>query len=201
MSKKRLYFLIFTAVITSMIIAFAIVKPEKDKNMKFEKVQTDLMCGAILTPYGIKSMDKQSGGKDWFYATSGLKVDDFWMLEKKDIKQAEQLVLSSLVERIKDPDNAQLHPDRKSGNEFTDEGIREILENYLSYYRQYVGLIIDGERFIYFNSFPQEDIEQDSSEEEWGGGIIVEDGGSSYWRILVGTDRNKCVCLSMNGEA
>lgn len=201
MRKRRLYFLIIAVVIISVIIAFVSVKPEKDKIMKFEKVQTDLMCGAILTPSGIQSMDEQSGGKDWFYDTSGLKVDDFWMPEKKDIKQAEQLVLVSLVERIIDPDNAQLQPDRKTGNEFTDNGIREILKNYLDYYRQYVGLIINDEKFIYFNSFPQEDIEQESSKDEWGGGIIVEDGGSSYWRILVGIDRNKCVCLSMNGEA
>ena len=168
MKKKRLYFLIFAVVIISMIITLVIIKPEKDNIMKFDKVQTDLMRGAILTSSGIKYMDEQSGGKDWFHEISGLKVNDFWMPEEKDIKQAEQLVLVCLVERINDPDNSQLQPDIKTGMEFTDEGIREILDNYLSYYRQYVGLIIDGERFIYFNSFPQEDLEQDSSEEEWG---------------------------------
>ena len=199
MKSDRVYILIITVVITSMIIMCGINNSEKENSMKFKK--TDLLPGAVLTPSGIESMEKQPGGKDWFQNISGLKVDGFWMPEEKDIRQAEQLVLDCLVERINDSDNSSLQPDAIKGMEFTDEGIREILEQYLSYHRQYVGLIIGSERFIYFNSFPEEDLQQDSLDEDWGAGIVVEDGGSGYWQILVGIDRNKCLCLSINGEA
>jgi len=178
---------------------WGIIISGEENTMKFKKM--NLLRGSILTSSGIKSMEEQPGGKDWFYNISGLKVDDFWMPEEKDIRQAEQLVLVGLVERINDPDNSHLQPDAKKGMNFTDNQVREILEQYLSYHRQYVGLIIGNERFIYFNSFPEEDIQRDSLDEDWGAGIVVEDGGSGYWQILVGIDRNKCMCLSINGEA
>ena len=155
---------------------------EMENPMKLKK--TDLLHGAILTPAGIKSMEERSDGKDWFQNISGLKVDDFWTPEENDIRQAEQLVLDCLVERINNPDNSPLQPDAQKGMEFTDKGIREILEQYLKYYRHYAGLIIGNERFIYFNSFPEEDFKQGFLDEEWGSSMMVEDGGSSYWQIL-----------------
>lgn len=198
MKSNRLYSLIITVILTSMTIMWSI-NLEEENIMEFKKI--DLLRGTILTPSGIKSMEKQSGGKDWFYNISGLRVDGFWMPEEKDIRQAEQLVLDCLVERIKDPDNYHLQPDANKDMEFTDKEIREILEQYLSYYRHYVGLIIGSERYIYFSSFPEEDIQQGFLDEEWGSSLMVEDGGSSYWQILVGIDRNKCLCLNINGES
>ena len=99
------------------------------------------------------------------------------------------------------PDNSLLQSDKTKGVEYTDHEIQEIINNYLSYRRQYVGLIIGHENFIYFNSFPAEIIQRNIDNEPQSSWIEMEDGGSGYWQILVGIDRNKCSCLSINGEA
>jgi len=164
-------------------------------------IKTDLLRGEILTPSGIKFMKEQAGESDWFYNLTGLKIDAFWTPDEKNIRQVEQLVLYGMVQRINDPNNSCLQPEAKPGMRFSDEGIREILEQYLSYHRHYAGLLIQNERFVYFNSFPKEDIEQGFIEDEWGSSMMVMDGGSDYWQALVSMDREDSVCLNINGEA
>ncbi len=202
MKMIKLYSLFYAIAIIVLAPSCGNIDLKEEKTMSFKNVRINLLQGSVLTPAGIKNFSNEFGGNDWFYNVSGLKANGFWEPKEIDIRQAEQLVLSTLTLHIHNPDNSRLDADPLKGKNFTDEGIKEILDNYLGYYRQYVGIIIGEERFIYFNSFPQEDVEPISMENDSNSSWIeVLDGGSDYWQILVGIDRNECTCLSINGEA
>jgi len=195
MNMIRLFSVFIAIVIIFSLFFCEFSDSKKESSMNFKTVSINLLQGALVTLDGVKNISKEIPGYSWFYSISGLKADGFWEPKESDIRQAEQLVLSALTLHIHNPDNSPLRHGLFKGMDFPDEGIKEILDNYLSYNRQYVGVIFGEERFIYFNSFPKEDGENNFT---W---IEVEDGDAGYWQILVGIDRNECTCLSINGEA
>ncbi len=170
--------------------------------MWYKKIKINLAEGAVITTTAAEQMEKDYGGDSWIYSMTDLKADGFWEPMEKNIMHAEELVLQSLVDGIDHPENLVTHIDPEPAMENTSRAIREILKNYFNYYRQYIGLIINKERYIYFNSFPSEEFEESSlTENPASSWIMVDDGGHYFWQILACIDRNRCSALTINGEA
>jgi len=63
------------------------------------------------------------------------------------------------------------------------------------YYRQYVGVVIGGERFIYVNLFPRS-----LAEGGWRTGyLLVCDGGAEYWSVLFDPKKLRFFSPRFNG--
>jgi hypothetical protein len=73
------------------------------------------------------------------------------------------------------------------------------IKNLSDYAYQYVGLIIDGKKYIYINAFIYSKIE---TEKDWKTKpIIVCDGGISFWGVLFDIEKSNFIQLEINGES
>jgi len=97
-----------------------------------------------------------------------------WMPTKAIIKKAEPVILTY----IKDSDE-------------------EIFNKLDSYRCQYVGIINEGKKRIYCNFFWLTDEEKDWHTNP----VFVVDGGNWYFQIEYDVDTEKCLSISVNGEA
>ena len=64
------------------------------------------------------------------------------------------------------------------------------------YYRQYVGIVLNGKKLIYVNAF-----HRDSRVEDWSTPVIFCDGGEAHWGVLFDPERGKFSDLAFNGFA
>ena len=66
---------------------------------------------------------------------------------------------------------------------------------------QYVGVIVNGEKYIYINAFDIESSEMFLNSDDWKTKpLIICDGGPSYWGVLYNIKKKKFKDLSMNGS-
>jgi len=74
-----------------------------------------------------------------------------------------------------------------------------------SFFRQYVGIVVDGKRYIYVNAFPINEFENWPKEvpvPDWKTEpILACDGGSGYWGVLYEPRTRRFSDLFFNGVA
>ncbi len=110
---------------------------------------------------------------------------EFWEPSIDHISRTEECIRQHLVSVQQDPDSYQ------------NEHAAYILENLGEYRRQYVGVVVDGEKriwcnaFFFDNSFP--DWEHDP--------VYVLDGGNHFWQIEYDLLMDDCINFSVHGEA
>lgn len=109
-------------------------------------------------------------------------ASDFWTPNEKDI-QAIELKFKKIL-RLKTPN-------------------RQTVSNLDKFAFQYLGLTIDGKRFIYVNAFCIGNEADDSKfqmHEKWRTDpIVMCDGGDCYWGVLFDLKKLKFKDLSING--
>ena len=70
------------------------------------------------------------------------------------------------------------------------------VEGIQSYYRQYVGIVIEGRELIYINAF-----RQGTETNDWGWEPVVYcDGGDLFWGVLYDPETKEFFGLAFNGE-
>lgn len=110
---------------------------------------------------------------------------EFWEPSISDISRAEKCIRQHLVSVQQDPDSYQK------------EHAAYILENLGEYRRQYVGIVVDGEKRIWTNSFYFDDGFQNWEHDP----VYVIDGGNHYWQIEYDLLRDECINFHVHGEA
>ena len=111
----------------------------------------------------------------------------FWEPTIDDISRAEKCLRQFLVSAEND---TQLDAYQKENAAF-------ILKNLEEYRRQYVGIVVDGEKRIWCNSFFFKE-----SFSEWKRlPVDVDDGGRSFWQIEYVVLKDECINFYVHGEA
>lgn len=109
---------------------------------------------------------------------------NFWEPSVEDVTRAEACIREFVAAVEKDPQAYQRE----------DAGF--ILENLREYRRQYVGLVVDGEKLVWINSFYFEDRYQD-----WESApVYVLDGGNHFWQIEYVPLKDTCNHFYVHGE-
>jgi hypothetical protein len=111
----------------------------------------------------------------------------FWEPSTDDISRAEKCTRQFLVSVHRDP----------KLDAYQKENVAFILENLEKYRRQYVGIVVDGEKRIWCNSFLSED-----SFPEWKRvPVDVDGGGRSFWQIEYILLKDECIDFHVHGES
>jgi hypothetical protein len=87
-------------------------------------------------------------------------IDDFWTPPEQDVRVADRVLLDLLHDAVKDP--TILFPDLtpnpdptapppRDSLEYEQNELARVSENYSRYLRQYVGIIVDGQKLIFCN--------------------------------------------------
>ena len=80
----------------------------------------------------------------------------------------------------------------------------EKVDDINKFYRQYVGVIINGKKLIYINAFSKEDFEfgKSKTEIDWRKeSYIICDGGYYYWGAIYNPENKEFTDLAFNGVA
>jgi hypothetical protein len=111
----------------------------------------------------------------------------FWEPSVKDVSSAERCI-KQYLESMRDDPELDARPEAHAAF---------ILENLGRYRRQYVGIVVNGERRIWINAFFAED-----SYPEWQRRpVYVLDGGNYYWDIAYVLPTDACIDFHVHGEA
>jgi hypothetical protein len=111
----------------------------------------------------------------------------FWEPSIDDVSSAEECIGRFLVSAQQDP---KLDTYQKESAAF-------ILENLEKYRRQYVGVVVDGEKRIWCNLFFSDD-----SFPEWKRiPVDVDGGGNRFWQIDYIVPEDECIRFSVHGES
>jgi hypothetical protein len=109
----------------------------------------------------------------------------FWEPSISDVSRAEKCIRQAIVSVQQDP------------NAYQKEDAAFILENLKEYRRQYVGIVVDGEKRIWCNAFFF-----DGSYPDWiDAPVYVLDGGRDFWQIEYVPHEDKCINFHIHGEA
>jgi hypothetical protein len=110
---------------------------------------------------------------------------EYWQPSIDDVSRAEKCIRQTLVSVQQDP------------NAYQREDAAFILENLKEYRRQYVGIVVDGEKRIWCNAFFFDD-----SYPDWiNAPVYVLDGGRDFWQIEYVPHEDKCISFHIHGEA
>jgi len=110
---------------------------------------------------------------------------EYWEPSINDISKAEKCIRQVLVSVQRDP------------NAYQKEDAAVILETPGEYRRQYVGIVVDGEKRIWCNSFFFDDSFPDWERDP----VYVIDGGNHYWQIEYVLPRDEWFKFHVHGEA
>jgi hypothetical protein len=112
---------------------------------------------------------------------------ELWRPSVSDVSRTEECIRRFLVSAPSDPNLAA----------YEKEDAAFVLENLAEYRRQYVGLIVEGEKRIWCNAFSP-----DESFPDWElDPVYVLDGGRDFWEIEYILDKDECVRFHVHGEA
>jgi hypothetical protein len=140
-------------------------------------VETSEYTGVIIS---------ESGASEFSYLFDQASTE-FWEPSITDISRAEECIRQHIVSVRDDP---RLDAYQREKAAF-------ILENLAKYRRQYVGIVVDGEKRIWCNSF----LSADSFPEWQRVPVDVEDGGRYFWQIEYVLDKDECINFYVHGEA
>lgn len=140
----------------------------------------------VETPEYTGVIISKSGASEFAYLFDEASIS-FWEPSIDDISSVEECIGRLLVSAQEDPG---LDTSQK-------EDAAYILRNLQQYRRQYVGIVVDGEKRIWCNSFLSE-----GSFPNWTHTPVdVDGGGNHYWQIEYVLSKNECSNLSVHGES
>jgi hypothetical protein len=150
--------------------------PPTPKSSENTLIETPEYTGVIIS---------EKGASEFHYMFD--EDTEFWQPSIDDISKAEACIRRFLDSA---PDNPDLDAYRKANAPF-------ILEHLQEYRRQYVGIVVDGEKRIWCNAFWPRD-----SYPDWQRlPVYVLDGGRDFWVIEYVLDRDECTDFYVHGEA
>jgi hypothetical protein len=118
------------------------------------------------------------------------KADDYWTPSELEIASAE-LSLRHWLEAASGGSSGEAHHPE----------IDRIRANLARYRRQYVGILIDGQREVFINFFPEAENGTDNHAYWLDEFVVVFDGGFWFWRIQCGIESSSCHDFLVNGDA
>ena len=140
----------------------------------------------IETPEYTGVIISESGASEFSYLFDEASTT-FWEPSIDDISRAEKCIKQFLV-------SVQNNPDLDT---YQKEKLAFIVENLETYRRQYVGIVVDGEKRIWCNSFYSAD-----SFPNWQRvPVDVDDGGNRFWQIEYILLKDECINFYVHGEA
>ena len=110
---------------------------------------------------------------------------EYWEPSISDVSKAEKCIRQALVSVQQDP------------NAYQKEDAAFILENLTEYRRQYVGIVVAGEKRIWCNAF----FFDDSFPDWMNAPVYVLDGGRDFWQIEYVLHDDECINFHIHGEA
>jgi hypothetical protein len=125
---------------------------------------------------------------------------DYWTPSAADVEAMESRLRSALVRQRRGDERLQ---GRAKGawrdvHVFRSHHIGQILAHLAAYRRQYVGIVVQGEKRLFVNCF-RGDPQQHAS---WRQQLVdVDDGGFNYWRIQYQVDRKRFLQIDINSDA
>jgi hypothetical protein len=125
---------------------------------------------------------------------------DYWTPSPADVTEMESRLRGALARQRDADDRLQGRSKgaRRDVHAFRSHHIGEILEHLAAYRRQYVGIVVQGERRIFVNCFRADPQQHPSWREQL---VDVDDGGVYYWRIQYQIDRKRFLEIDINGDA
>jgi len=125
---------------------------------------------------------------------------DYWTPSPADVAEMESRLPSALVRQRHADDRLQGRSTgaRRDLHVFRSHHIGQILDHLAAYRRQYVGIVVQGEKRLFVNCFraaPQQHA-------SWRQHLVdVDDGGLYYWRIQYQVDRKRFLEVDINSDA
>lgn len=116
-----------------------------------------------------------------------LNVTGFWIPSAGDVEKMNRAVVKYLEARLAD---RELSADER-------EKAKQVRAGFGSCWRQYVGIVVDGEKRIFCNAGGSGGSPEHFKTEP----IVVLDGGAAFWRIQYIPAADRCVSFNANGEA
>lgn len=172
----RLPFLAVTMVGLLLIACNGLEEATSETGHENTLVKTPEYTGVIISETGVSEF------RYLFEAATR-----FWEPSSDDVLSAERCIGRFLASAQQDP---KLDTYQKENAAF-------ILENLEKYRRQYVGIVVDGEKRIWCNLFLSDD-----SFPEWTRiPVDVDGGGNHFWQIDYTVPKDECIHFSVHGES
>lgn len=140
----------------------------------------------IETPEYTGVIISENGASEFSYLFDTASTS-FWEPSIDDVARAEERIRQFLVSAQQDP----------KLDTYQKENAALILRDLETYRRQYVGIVVDGEKRIWCNSF----LSHDSFPDWLRLPVDVDDGGTSFWQIEYDLLKDECINFYVHGEA
>ena len=140
----------------------------------------------VETPEYTGVIISENGALEFGYVF-GSASTAFWEPSIDDVSRAEERIRQFLVSMQNDPEI----------DKYQHETVTFILENLEKYRRQYVGIVVDGEKRIWCNLFLSDDSFPDWERVP----VYVLDGGRDFWQIEYILLKDECINFYVHGEA
>ena len=178
---------IAVALVTLSLIACNGSKtPAPETDAATPTLETVLENALIETSEYAGIIVSESGASEFGYLFNEPSTD-FWEPSTDDVSEAEKCIKEYLV-------SAQ---DGPASGSYQKEDVAFILENLGEYRRQYVGILVDGEKRIWCNAFYS-----DTSYLDWERDPVdVDGGGRNYWQIEYVLPSDECINFNVHGES
>jgi hypothetical protein len=166
-----------TIVVLSLIACSGPSRSTSEIGPENTFVETPGYTGVIIS---------KNGASEFGYLFDGDSTE-FWAPSINDVSRAEECIRQFLVFAQQ---NSTLDPYQKENPAY-------ILRNLEKYRRQYVGIVVDGEKRIWINSFFSDD-----SFPNWTRSpVYLLDGGNHFWQIEYIPLKDECINFYVHGEA
>jgi hypothetical protein len=125
---------------------------------------------------------------------------DYWTPSPADVVEMESRLRSALVRQRHADDRLQGRSKgaRRDLHFFRSHHIGQILEHLAAYRRQYVGIVVNGEKRLFVNCFRGDPQQHSSWRQQF---VYVDDGGFYYWRIQYQVDRKLFLEIDINSDS
>lgn len=138
----------------------------------------------IETPEYTGVIVSEHGASEFGYLLDGASTE-FWEPSSDDVSSAEKCIRQLLASLQQDP------------GAYRKEDAAFILDNLEQYRRQYVGIVVDGEKRIWCNAF----LDHDSFPNWERVPVDVDGGGNHYWQIEYVLPMDECIKFHIHGES
>ncbi len=173
----KLPFIAATIVVLSLIACNGTTEPDSKMDPKSLLIETPEYTGVIITEDAAPE----------FGILFDKAVTGFWQPSVNDVSEAEECIRRYLVSAQDDPELDTYQKDK----------VAFILNNLAKYRRQYVGIVVDGEKRIGCNLFLS-----DHSYPDWERApVYLIDGGNYFWQIEYDLLKDECINFYVHGEA
>jgi hypothetical protein len=139
----------------------------------------------IETPEYTGVIISENGASEFSYLFKD--STDFWAPSMDDVARAEACIRQYL-------ESVQQNPNFDA---YQQENMAFIVENLEQYRRQYVGIVVDGEKRIWCNTF----FAVDSFPDWQRVPVDVDGGGNRYWQIEYSLPKDECLNFHVHGES